>query len=274
MRSWVVEWRPKTAGSTTAPRLFASAARRFAHPADLRRRFERSDSRTQHSRPTRLPIARSDMPVTDNAARQVIALIKLGQRAHMEALITRGELYMNPPRFFAEHREDPARADLSEGSSDCVAAEGAKLRVQLRSDEWTEVGTLAGSMFFRDEALARANLYCMHARRGYGLLNLHALELGDSYVMLLNPHEFLLRVVSAAESLGRELSYGLVDYVPRDYTGPLGPFRKPHSYAPQSEFRIVLWGGDDQPCSLVVGDLRDIAIIGDTAEHLRLDPKS
>lgn len=74
--------------------------------------------------------------------------------------------------------------------------------------------------------------------------------------------------------VGREVEYRLVEYVDlRTHTGPMGPFRKSNAFAGQSEFRIVLPDGDGRPLSLVLGDLRDIALIGAATDTLKLEPK-
>jgi hypothetical protein len=203
----------------------------------------------------------------------VRAVIKLGARAHMEALITKGLLYMNPVSYFVGLEGEPRRADPDEATRYCHPAEGATFQVQ-RGNDWQTLGTITGPIKFRDDQLANANLYCMHARRSYGLLNLDDFSFGDTYVVLLDPREFLRRLAIAAEKAGRELQHGLVEYVPRTHTGDMGLFRKFDDYAAQSEFRIVLPAGDGLPFSLYLGDLRDIAMIGATAERLKLAPKT
>lgn len=191
----------------------------------------------------------------------------------MEALITRGEVFMNPVSYFAALDDKSPRSDPYEGTAHCVKGEGATLSVQ-REGGWDLVGTLTGPITFRDDDLGRANMYCMHARRSLGLLNLQDLNFGDSYVLLLNPQEFLRRTVAAAAQVNRKLEYSLVEYVDRrTHTGSMGLFRKFDNHASESEFRMVLPNGDGRPFSLLLGDLRDIALIGATDERLKLEAK-
>jgi hypothetical protein len=201
------------------------------------------------------------------------ALIKLGERQHMEDLVARGHLYMNPVSYFVGLEGGTSRSDIYEGSAWCKDARGGLLQGQ-GGEEWLTVGTIAGSVSFGDDDLRRANIYCMHARRSYGLLNLHELNFGDTYAMFLDPHEFLRRLADAAAKAGRELRHDLVEYLPRNHSGPMGWFRKFDEHVAQSEFRIVLPDGDGLPFSLYLGELRDIAIIGATSEHLKLAPKT
>lgn len=99
----------------------------------------------------------------------LIAVFKLGCRAHMEQLVREGHVYMNTASYFATLEEGSPRTDPDEGTGYCQNAEGASLQVQQGND-WRTLATLSGPIRFRDEALARANVYCLHGRtqRDYG----------------------------------------------------------------------------------------------------------
>ena len=168
----------------------------------------------------------------------------------------------------------PICFDPDEGTSLCQNAEGGTLQREENS-EWHTVGTLTGAIRFRDDALAAANLYCLHAKtRGDcgTVFELNQLGFGDSYVLFMNANEFLRRLEEAAAAAGQKLVYGMVDYVDRrSYTGPMGVFRKFSERAADREFRAAVLPGTGRPLSLRLGDLSDIAIMGMTNERLKLD---
>src|SRR5437899_13101344 len=93
----------------------------------------------------------------------IVALFKLGQKAHMAELLHQGHVYMNTVSYFASREDGSPRFDPDEGTSLCQNAEGGTLQREENS-EWHTVGTLTGAIRFRDDALAAANLYCLHAK--------------------------------------------------------------------------------------------------------------
>lgn len=94
---------------------------------------------------------------------------------------------------------------------------------------------------------------------------------------LLITSEFLRRARAEAVRRKLDLQSGLVQYVDRStYRGPMGFFRKFSSFSYQSECRLVLLPGTVKPYSLRVGDLSDIALIGELAQlskRMRVTPE-
>ena len=143
----------------------------------------------------------------------IIALFKLGQKAHMAELLHEGHVFMNTVSYFAKPEEASPRSDPDEGTSYCENAEGATFQMQ-QGDEWHTLGTLSGAIRFRDDALAAANLYCLHAKtRGDcgTVFELNQLGFGDSYVLFMNANEFFRRLEAAAAAAGQKLVYGMVE---------------------------------------------------------------
>lgn len=63
---------------------------------------------------------------------------------------------------------------------------------------------------------------------------------------------------------GLNLKAGLIEYLdPATYRGRMGTFRKYSDFEYQSEYRLALEPGFGKPYSLRVGDLSDIAELGD-----------
>jgi hypothetical protein len=206
----------------------------------------------------------------------LIALFKVGERIHMEQLLHEGHVYMNASSYFATLDAGSPRSDSDEATGYAKNADGATFEMQVGA-EWQPLGTVAGAIRIRDDALLAANLYCLHARtrRDYGTaFQLSQLGFGDSYVLFLDANEFFRRLEKTAGVAGHQLKYGLVEYVDRrTFSGPMGMFRKFSEYSAQREFRIAVLGGTGSALSLRLGDLSDIAIMRSTDERLRLDPK-
>lgn len=206
----------------------------------------------------------------------LVALFKLGKRTHMEELIHEGHVYMNAVSYFKDLEEDSPRSDDAEGTWYCQKADGAILE-KRQGPEWHRVATLNGPALFRKEALAKANLYCLHGKtqKDYGrVFELHRFGYGDSYVLFRDPSEFLGRLSKAANEAGQKIECRVVEYVDKNsYSGPMGLFRKFSERAEDREVRIALLPGTGDPFSLWLGDLSDIALFGSASQRLRLDRK-
>jgi hypothetical protein len=99
---------------------------------------------------------------------------------------------------------------------------------------------------------------------------------GDAFAVITDGDEFLRRVREAAALPGHDLHYKLVEYFDEDaYTGGVGIFKKRKAFQYQSEFRIALIPGTNQPFRFFIGDLSDITRIGLLSElnqRLRIAP--
>lgn len=199
----------------------------------------------------------------------VLGLFKFGRRQHIEDLVLSGHLYMNTLAYFSRHEADSLRCDRDEGIGHCFQADVAELRTEI-DGQWATVGTISGAVRWSDNTTRAANVFCMYAFRGShaeGLIDPRNLAFGDTYVIFTQGDEFLRRVRSVADEAGLRLVDGLVEYVDRHtYSGPMGIFRKFSEFAYQSEFRIALLPGTGIPYSLRVGDLSDIALVGESSK--------
>ena len=203
------------------------------------------------------------------ASARVIGLFKFGSRAHMEELVAEGHVYMPPLSHFVTLESDALRSDPAEGCTRSVPAEGFRLDLKL-DGEWTPVGGVTGAVRYRDDSLATANVYCMYALLDHGAsshIDARNFAFGDTYVVFTDGDEFLRRVRAEAARLDIRLKSDLVQYVEEStYHGSMGIFRKYSSFEYQSEFRLAMLPGTASPFSLRVGDLSDIALIGEVAE--------
>ena len=175
---------------------------------------------------------------------------------------------MRPLADFSKLESNPARGDRFEGTTRII-------QPKHLSDFVLDTGTiglgkftvnpseLTGPVRIGFPITASCNVYCMFAvtKPIHGdLVSTALLEFGDSFVIVLNPAEFLNRVVCAATCAGlSSLQTGLVHYYDADlYSGETGRFQKPSKFAYQNEFRIVVEPGSDKPRELFAGSLRDI----------------
>jgi len=196
----------------------------------------------------------------------------------MEDLVKNGHLYMQALAYFVRLESDDLRSDPNEALGRVLLSPGCEMDVQLEA-RWESIGTLASSLTQRDSALEKANVFCMFGlvpTAAGKLIHEDNLRFGDTYVVFLDPNEFLRRVEDEVRKRGLKAQSGQVEYVDEGtYTGEMGAFRKFSRFEYQSEYRIVLSPGTAKPYSLHIGDLSDIAAMGPLAElnkRLRVNP--
>lgn len=198
----------------------------------------------------------------------IYALLKFGEKQHLQGFRSDGLLYMKPLAEFAKLESDMARGDCFEGTTSIIQPKhvGELIFDTGKVGLGKFIGKpsdLAGPIRIGLHKTASCNVYCMFAvtRPVDGeLVSSKNLEFGDSFVLVLNPTEFLGRVVRASKEAG--VSYfesRLVEYYDaEEYSGETGRFRKRTMFAYQNEFRIVVEPGSDSPRKLIVGGLLDI----------------
>lgn len=206
----------------------------------------------------------------------LVALFKLGCRAHMQELLHVGHVYMNTVGYFASLEDGSPRADTDEGTKYSRLADGATLHIQ-HGDHWQKLATLHGAIRFKDDSLLATNLYCLHGRRrsDYGqVFVVNELGFGESYVLFLDANEFFRRLQRGLAAIGQATSWNVVEYVQRHkHDGPMGVFRKYSERATDKEVRVAVTPGSGGPLSVRLGDLSDIALIGEATDRLKLEPK-
>lgn len=204
-------------------------------------------------------------------------LFKLGQREHMLELFQEGHLYLNHLGYFKRLEDETPRSDKDEATGYLWQMDGGRVEIREGIEDWKPIGTLVGGIRVHDTTLESGNVYCLHARRASQCATpwtLDNLEFGDTFVLLLNPKEFIERVQRAVVEAGLAASWGPVEYVDRrTYHGNMGAFRKFAERSRDSEFRIVVEPGTGAPLSLRIGSLEDIAVLGEASKRLKLIPK-
>ena len=212
---------------------------------------------------------------------QMYALMKFGEREHVEEFRSDGLLYMSSLAYFAQLESDMARGDCVEGSTTIIQPKHAEIVFDASKIGLGKMTVdpleLVGPVRIALQRTVLCNIYCMFAitkSTDEELVSSKILQFGDSCVLILNPTEFLDRVFRAALGAGLIPTCGLVEYYDADkFSGDTGRFRKPSIFAYQNEFRIVVEPGADTPRRLFVGGLIDITseIIPSSEVNQRLD---
>jgi hypothetical protein len=196
-----------------------------------------------------------------------IVLMKILPSKYLEYFLD-GNLYMNTPKYFATlEAADLVRSDTDEGIHTSMQIKEVSIRNE--QGEWVPIGGVINPVIYRTQDATTYNMYCM-----YGIQELiedplddRNIAFGDTFVAITNSNEFLRRVKEAVDKEGRTYEHSLVEYVDREtFDGFMGPFRKFLPFAYQQEFRMILFGGDGSPMRLSIGDIRDICIVGLSAE--------
>jgi hypothetical protein len=198
----------------------------------------------------------------------IYCLLKFGKKQHIKAFRSDGLLYMKPLAEFSKLESDMARGDCFEGTTRIIQPKHVGQLIidtgKVGLGKFTaKPSDLAGPVRIGLHKTASCNVYCMFAvtRPVDGeLVGSQNLEFGDSFALVLNPTEFLSRVVGAARDAGVSyLEYNLIEYYDaEEYSGGTGRFRKRSMFAYQNEFRIVVEPGSDTPRMLIIGSLIDI----------------
>lgn len=193
----------------------------------------------------------------------IYALIKIGEKHHMEDLIQNGALFLRRLKAY-RNIECPVRADSYEGASDVFQPENVVLTVnETRIEDF--VGPL--SVDGRINPL----VYCMYALSPKHrscvpgtYLDERCYEFGDTAVYIADVMAFYERLKRAATQLRFNLRSGLVEYVScNGYSGEWGPFRKFDDLSYQHEWRAVFGiKTTEETFRLELGSLCDIAKIG------------
>ena len=199
----------------------------------------------------------------DRNGNQFFALIKLGQKAHMEQF-RNGLLYMNTLSYFRDLEAHPARADRLEGIDHIFQPQDLRMSFDAPGFGRFDVPPedLAGPVTLTMNETYSCNVFCLTSisEPVSGQIFPTKFEwFGESLVLVLNTGEFIHRVIGAATRQGFAIWWEPVMYYDDEiYTGKLGRFRKSTRYSYQKEFRFVIRTEGTKPVVLDVGNISDI----------------
>ena len=184
-------------------------------------------------------------------------LVKFGRAEHIRQMFDDGVLYLNNLPYFWAVEDAAVRGD----ANDAVDALHRGQKAQLFKKNGTEIPAHITSWIVREHADAeKKNLLCMYSlRKSTSPIHDRVREFGDTALLFMQPQEFFdrLRAVVRREKL--DAQGDLVEYVPDNYTGDVGPFRKLAMFAWQAEWRLIVCNGPGGPLRINVGSLNDIA---------------
>ncbi len=196
-----------------------------------------------------------------------MALLRFSRRAYLEEFRS-GSLYLNTQNYFKELENRDAQADRFE-NVDVIAQPRDIKSFRITNNQPGQVMEIPPQQF-------RGPLLINLGRRAYNLFCMYSIPTStvgnpmvdprnfncadwDAFTVVRNSQEFLDRFQRAAEAAGFRMACNLVEYYDADaYTGDVGPFRKPNSFAYQREFRVVIFPGSAGPVRLELESLEDI----------------
>ena len=205
----------------------------------------------------------------DGVQEHWMVLMKMGQRAHLEALRQDGLLHMNPLIYFAKLEGDIVRADRFEGT-DQIHQPDAVTRLTIEGKDVAGVARkivvtpadMAGPLSVTLSTTPRYNIYCMFGiRRPFKapFIDARNFAFGDSCILVLDTQAFVDRASAAATKAGLECDFRPVEYYDAArHSGATGPFRKSSNFDYQNEFRIAVYPGRNDPVQILAGSLVDI----------------
>jgi hypothetical protein len=197
---------------------------------------------------------------------EMLVLFKFAQEEHLTALRHQGLLHMKTMRHFGEaEKENPARGDRFEGASQIFQPADVKMTFAHPQAGTHEVdsGDLVGPVILSNNFGAERNIFCMFSltepTTTRTVLHADHMHFGSHFILILNRGEFFERINRELLRLGLSGTRGSVTYYDKSsYSGRVGPFQKPNSFAYQQEYRIVVWPGEVPSRNLMIGDISDI----------------
>jgi hypothetical protein len=193
----------------------------------------------------------------------LFALVKFGQKIHIQALLEKGQIYMNHVSEFIKIEDSKLRGDEYEVL--LLAKQVYNLEVLLHG---RTIGTANTAKIFIKNDLPVGNIYSMYALSQIPDLSLLKVdekckEFGDSCLIILNVAEFIKRIEKAISESGKNLMYSPVQYENmQTYIGEWSLFKKPLEYSYQKEFRLLVKQEEFVgPITYEIGSLDDIAVM-------------
>lgn len=201
-------------------------------------------------------------------------LLKFGKFEHLNQLLSFGRIYVKHAEFFRQDIPHD-RFDKTEGKLSIEHI--ANTFIEMRPSGTTEWKKLKVKTGVFEQSLKLDNCYI------YSLFSILELEtrqneffefsdeikkMGDSYLIINNPREFMNRFLTTLDQSGYCYRHGIIEYYdPSENHKKLGLFRKQNNYKYQKEYRIVIELNPENNTQLPdhikvdIGNLEDIAEI-------------
>lgn len=210
-------------------------------------------------------------------SQSVPVVLKFGEEPHMRDLLSRGIVYMQRLDMFRKGDPSNPRFDPNEGA-DLVGQPG---RVTVRLNGYPFEISEPSFLWWGGEA--PPHVFC-----AYSISHERAVRAKtetptqpivdarngskDTAVLIMDVPAFQHRLRSAIERMGLEYGAGLVEYMPADYQGPLGPFRKMARFDFECEVRFAACRHPgEKPLIVTINSIEDIAHFVPADEACRLE---
>ena len=189
-------------------------------------------------------------------------LIKFGQKEHLEALLDEGIIYMNNIDYFRRY-EKSCPGHLRGDRYECFDRISQHNTIIFFDESPWEID---GVTVFENRNTYPGYLYCMyaiHSDNSNPQIDNRMLDFGEYAVIILNPREFIDRILSyCAKNHLCPNCFPVQYYDESIKEGLLHPFEKRDKYAYQSEARIYIHATNPQEQMVLrIGALNDIAFL-------------
>lgn len=207
----------------------------------------------------------------------LICLYRRGKTEHVEALLKKGEVFINHIKYIRKCDENGERSDPSDGIHSRDFFESGKIEIRpLGVPEEESLSFEAINIITSTDHDIHGHIYCMSMIRQShftGTSKTHKFDtssFGEAIILITNPAEFLNRLVAALKKSGNEnVFYRPVNYYPNYYSGPVGFFGKHERFKGQNEFRIFVPNIVEHPIKVTIGSLEDIAVMNEMGFALK-----
>lgn len=204
-------------------------------------------------------------------------MVKMQKYEYMRRFLLYGEMYMNTLQAFAQMDETDGIGDKFENSigfrcykpiqAQFIFKNGNSVTLHPKFIKVREfIDNNIGNIY--SMALVDCNLQAIGDKMRFRFSNPEMLEkIGSGYdtvVVISNPQEFINRVEAAVKNLGSDLYYGPVEYFSMDDYNKkieITPFKKRDKYEYQREFRFFVDFKSNEPQTLKIGNISDIAFL-------------
>jgi len=198
-------------------------------------------------------------------SKQILMLVKIGQKDHIEQLQKSGLIYANTVGYFRQMKgEDFLRKDIREGAFNHIPLrQGDTLAISV-NNKTIPFQISRGHINEYYTYMKKLNLYCMmhfdpQDVNKTGIIDKRNIEFGDTSLFITNPKKFIDRIKDNAPDFVKTF-YGPIRYydVNKKYED-LTIFDKPDHFDFQKEFRFVFHGHGNGPLRFEIGSLKDIS---------------
>lgn len=200
-------------------------------------------------------------------------LVKIGKKEHLEKLIDKGDVYMNTTSFFKEHK-NPEIGDVYEGALYIKDGKVSEYRENIGNEKLFCMWHINDTEPIYEE-LIHVAYYDDELDETRIALDLRKLsgftDDEDAYmVVVYNVKEFNNRFKEACKKSNVEfIDNRAVSYYDEQTISPnrvVTPFMKRNKYRKQQETRYVVYKKDENPLTISLGSLKDIACIHNVKE--------